>query len=77
MAFGLGHEYWVHVIKYHDGDLESCIKFMQENKPKNEYQWYELRPMVDYNKGKTITCTEYQCNLVEDANNDRRTAKTL
>ena len=77
MALGLGHEYWVHLIKHHYGDLESCIKFMQENKPENPKQWFELRPMVKIVKGQIITCTEYQCDLVEDANNESKSTRTL
>lgn len=65
MSLGLGHRYWVHLIKHHYGDLESCIKFMQENKPSSEESWFELRPNPTIIKGEAITCTEYSCDLVE------------
>ena len=67
MALGLGHTYWVHLIKYHYGDLKSCIKFMQKNKPESPKQWFELRPTVKIVKGQDITCVEYQCSLMEEA----------
>lgn len=67
MSLGLGHRYWVHLIKYHYGDLESCIKFMQENKPSNNTSWFELRPNPNIEKGKVATCDEYSCDLVEEA----------
>lgn len=67
MAIGLGKQYWVHVIKVHFGDLESCIEFMKNNEPKTNLKWFELRPLVSVKKGKAVTCNEYNCSLVEDA----------
>lgn len=66
MAIGLGKEYWVHVIKVCFGDLDKCIKFMQDNKPDNELSWFELRPIVKVKKGNT-KLEEYQCSLVEES----------
>ena len=67
MSMGLGKQYWVHMIRHHHGDLESCIKYMQEHKPSSNTQWYELRPIPKIKKGQEITCDEYSCDLVEQA----------
>lgn len=67
MSLGLGHRYWVHMIKHHYGNLESCIRFMQENNPSSNKQWFELRPNPNVKKGSEITCDEYSCDLVEEA----------
>ena len=69
MSMGLGHRYWVHLIKYHYGDLESCIEFMKTNKPISSYQWFELVPQVNVKKAQ---CIEYQCNLVEMDKEDEK-----
>lgn len=61
MGMGLGHQYWVELIKYFSGTLEECIDFMKNNKPRSNKEWYELRPIVHAKEG---TCTEYMCNLV-------------
>lgn len=66
MALGLGHRYWVRMLKHHYGDLDSCIKFMQDNKPSSDKEWFELRPSPNIKKGKRITCSEYACDLVTD-----------
>lgn len=66
MSIGLGKRYWVHMIKHHCGNLESCIKFMQENAPKNNTSWFELRALVKVKQGKPTTCEEYMCDLVEE-----------
>lgn len=66
MAFGLGHRYWVHVLSHFSGSLEECIGFMLNNKPRNDKQWYELRPYVNVNDDPA-TCVEYGCDLVEEA----------
>ena len=62
MGMGIGHHYLVHQLKYFCGELKDCIKFMQDNPPRNEYEWYELWPSVHV---KQQTCTTYQCLLVE------------
>ena len=67
MSMGLGKQYWVHCIKVIFGDLQTCIKFMQDNAPEDDEHWFELRPLVDVKKGKQVTCKEYSCSLVEDA----------
>ena len=67
MSLGLGHRYWVHVIKYVYGTLEECMNYMKDNPPENKYQWYELRPEVKVVKGGGSYCEEYQCSLVEEA----------
>ena len=54
MGMGLGKQYWVHILKYFCGNLADCIKFMQDNPPQNEYEWYELNPIVHV---KTSSCT--------------------
>ena len=69
MGMGLGKQYWVHILKYFCGNLADCIKFMQDNPPQNEYEWYELNPIVHV---KTSSCTEYQCQLVEDEKRMKR-----
>lgn len=61
---GPGKRYWVHVIKYTNGTLDKCINFMDNNPPRDNTQWYELRPIV---KVKEKTCNEYSCSLVEMA----------
>lgn len=66
MSIGLGHNYLVHLIKHFTGSLDECLKFMKENKPKDKYSWFELRPLVEIKKGKRINCELYSCNLVED-----------
>ena len=68
MAIGLGKRYWVRQVKYHYGDIDSCIKFMQENKPENNHMWFELFPCphIDVKKD-SATCDMYQCALVEKA----------
>ena len=53
MSIGLGKRYWVRMLKYHFGDLDSCLQFMNENKPKNEKEWFELRPLPKVVKGKS------------------------
>lgn len=67
MSIGLGKRYWVRMLKYHFGDLDSCLQFMNENKPKNEKEWFELRPLPKVIKGKAVSCKEYQVSLVTDA----------
>ncbi len=62
MSLGLGHTYFVRMIIYHYGSLDSCLKFMNENKPNSDSQWFELRPEVNVKKA---TCDMYQCSLVE------------
>ena len=66
MSIGLGKRYWVHVIRHHFGKLEDCLKYMNEHKPRNIYQWYELRPYVRVRDEGTY-CEEYMCDLVEEA----------
>ena len=66
MSLGLGKRYWVHVIKHFYGTLEECLKYMNENKSANIYQWYELRPDVHVRKSGSY-CDNYSCNLVEEA----------
>lgn len=66
MSLGLGHKYWVHILKHFYGTLEECIKHMQENKPSNKYQWYELRPDVIIKKEGSYN-EYYFCDLVEEA----------
>ena len=67
MSMGLGKRYFVHVIKYFYGSLEECLKYMNENKPANKRQWYELRPDVHIRKYSQTYCENYQCSLVEEA----------
>lgn len=68
MALGLGKQYWVHQIKcLVSGTIEECIKFMQENKPVDNTQWFELWPRPTLKKGKKGTCETYTCALVEQA----------
>lgn len=67
MSLGLGKRYWVRMVLHHCGDLNSCIKFMLENAPKDSTQWFELRALVKVKTGKTTTCDEYMCDLVEEA----------
>lgn len=67
MALGLGKRYWVRVVLHHYGDLNSCIQFMQENAPKTNTQWFELRPLVKVKTGQVTTCEEYGCDLVEES----------
>ena len=62
MAFGLGNHYLVQVIKWKSGTLEECIEFMNQNKPINTKEWYELEPIPDVKNG---TCSEYHCSLVK------------
>ena len=33
MSLGLGHSYWVQIIRMKHGTLEECIKYMQEYRP--------------------------------------------
>lgn len=66
MSLGLGHEYWVRVIKHFVGTMEECIDFIQKNTPSSSLQWFELHPDVKIVKGKKITCERYSCDLVED-----------
>ena len=72
MSIGLGHKYWVHLIKHFYGDLQACIKYMQDNPPKDDAQWYELRPNPTIKKGLTIRCNEYSCDLVEGDKHESR-----
>ena len=67
MSIGLGKRYWVRIVLHHSGDLESCVKFMQENASKTNTQWFELRPLVKVKQGKPTICEEYMCDLVEEA----------
>ena len=67
MSMGVGKRYWVHMIKHHCENLESVIKFMQENAPTSNLQWFELRALVNVKQGQITTCDEYQCDLVEEA----------
>ena len=69
MALGLGHKYWVHVIKHFTGTLNECYKFMHENQPYNNWSWFELRGVVKVVKGVAHFTGEYQCDLVEDSHN--------
>ena len=66
MSIGLGKRYWVRMIKYHCGDIDSCIEFMKANKPEDNHQWFELFPCPKVKKGNT-TCDTYQCSLVEES----------
>ena len=66
MSMGLGKSYLVRLVKHHYGDLESCIKFMQDNPLDNEFRWYELKPVVSVVRGQPVSCTEYMCDLLED-----------
>lgn len=68
MAIGLGKRYFVQVIKVCFGDIDTCMKFMEENKPSNNKSWFELRPIVKIKKNKQIVLDEYQCSLVKDSN---------
>ena len=61
---GPGKHYWVHLIKHKFGNLNECIDYMKANPPKNNKQWYELRPQVKVKEG---ICSEYCCDLVEMA----------
>lgn len=70
MSLGLGHKYWVRVIKHFIGTMEECIKFMQDNAPSSSLEWFELHPDVNINKGKRITCDRYRCDLVEDGSSE-------
>ncbi len=62
MSLGLGKKYWVHMIKHFYGTLEECINYMNQNKPRNNKQWYELRPDVNVKEGTT---DNYSLDLVE------------
>ena len=66
MALGLGHKYWVHVIRWMHGTLEECIAFMHKYKPKNSKSWFELRPDPKIVKNQLTTCDYYTVTLVED-----------
>lgn len=61
MSLGLGKRYWVRVVYWFCGSLEECIAFMQDHKPRGDYEWFELRPEVDIPEYK---CNTYQCSLV-------------
>ena len=62
MGMGLGHNYWVHVLKHKYGSLEECIEFMKANPPRSNKEWYELRPNIIV---KEKICNEYCVDLVE------------
>lgn len=66
MAIGLGKRYWVRLIAYCCGDIETCMKFMQEHNRNDEHYWFELHPIVKVVNGERCSCSEYQCSLVTD-----------
>ena len=68
MSLGIGHKYWVRVIRHHYGDLKSCIEYMNKFPPENDNYWYELHPNPKIKKGTRVTCCEYSCDLVTDGN---------
>ena len=61
MSMGIGHHYWVEVIKFKVGDLKTIINFINENQPTNDKEWIDLQPGVK----KNGTCTEYCVSLVK------------
>ena len=65
MGMGIGKQYFVHVIKCDFGDLEAVIQFMKDNAPKSNTSWFEVRPIVHFDKNKNATLTEYEVSLVE------------
>ena len=69
MSMGLGHRYWVRMIRHFTGTLEEVIKYMKDNPPRSDKEWYELSPIVNIKQG---TCNEYMCDLVEIDNIKRR-----
>lgn len=64
MSMGIGKTYLVRLIKYHFGNLDSCIEFMKSNPPSSKDEFYELRPIVKFEKDGRVTCVEYSCDLV-------------
>ena len=72
MAMGLGHNYWVEIIKGFKGSLQNCIKWMEENNPKNNHYWYELHPCIQWNKKERIKVDEYRVDLVTDGDLKKR-----
>lgn len=68
MAIGLGHKYWVELIKYKYGSLEECLQWIQENKPENDLYWFELIPQAEIKTNKRVKVKQYCANLVTDGN---------
>lgn len=62
MGMGIGHTYWVQVIRMTWGTLDECIKFMKENPPRYKTEFYELRPEPNL---RTRTCEKYSCQLIK------------
>lgn len=66
MGMGIGKQYWVHVLDWHFGTLEECIKFMEENKPDNDLSWFELEPIIKVDRKNGSRVKEYRVQLVEE-----------
>ena len=67
MSLGLGHSYWVEIIRFKHGTLEECIKFMQEYPFSNVDCWWELSPIVRKDKKtKKMYLHEYRVQLVKE-----------
>ncbi len=64
MALGLGHTYWVKVIKSKYGSLEECMEFMKNNPASNNYEFYELHQDLRFDKNRKAYCVGYRCDLV-------------
>lgn len=73
MSMGLGHKYWVQIIKYTSGTLDHCLKYMNENKPGSKYQFYELKPIPDL---KNNQCDDYMCTLVRIDQKPEKASRT-
>lgn len=72
MSMGIGKTYLVQLIKFHFGNLDSCIEFMKSNPPSNKYEFYEIRPAVKFEKDGRTYCNEYYCDLLRGQKGRRR-----
>lgn len=62
MSMGIGHTYWVEVIRSKTGDINDVEKFISDNHPENNKEWIDIKPYVNVKKG---TCERYTVSLVK------------
>lgn len=65
MAMGIGKRYWVQMLSHFTGTIKECAEYMIQNPPHNKYQWFELRPIIEFDLNKKVWVEKYTCDLVK------------
>lgn len=64
MGMGIGKRYFVQALETIFGDFDTCVEYMNNHKPRNKYEFYELEPYPSFEEDGSAIVYEYRLSLL-------------